>query len=154
RHQPEGVGQRIAAAAGEHSRLQRYEHRLLRIDDQRVTQRQVLEAAVQPRRETVEAAVRGIDVQPYVVVRADLGDRLGLVGGGDAGRADRRDHGHGPPAGADVAADRLVQQVGTHPVALVGRYAHDIGKADAERDAGLVNRTVRLVGGIDPQRRY
>src|SRR5205085_11981771 len=110
------VGEQHAAAAI------RLEPVLVRVYDDRVGARHGREwlapyariAAVGQERE--EAAVRGVDVQPRAVLRAQVRDRGDVVNRTETRRAERRDY------GADAAGTQSFgQRAGVQPAELVLR---------------------------------
>jgi hypothetical protein len=143
------VRQRRAVAHEQRPELDGLVEPLVRVEGDRVGELQTLERPAASFAETGERAVGTVDVEPEVVVAADLRQVAERVDGACRRRAGVRDDQQWQPPGGLVGADSAEERLRAHPGAFVGRDdAHLVGP-EPERPRGACQRRVRLVGHVD-----
>ncbi len=98
-------------------------------------------------------AVRGIDVEPEVVPRADGRDRVEGIDGAGGGRPGRGHDRERADAASPILGDGIGERVGAHRQAVVHRDAPDALEPEAEHDGGLVDAGVGVLGAVHAERR-
>ena len=149
----EGRPQVVGARRVEDAAVHRRQEPLVRVHEQRIGPLATVQHVAQRRGDGGRASVGGVDMQPHAVLGAHVGGGGHGVDARGRGGADGGDHGDRPPARAHVGGHRLAQRIGPHPVLGVGLDLHEPVTPEAEHDAGLLDRRVRLGGGVHAQRR-
>ena len=152
-HEAEGVAHHLGPAGVEHRQVHGHEHPLVRVDDDGVGALPAGEQVPQLGQHGRRAAVRRVHVQPEPLAVADVGDGGDRVDAGRGGRAHGGDHRERRHAGGTVFRDRGCKRFGPHRELLIGLDRAAAVLADAEHDAGLLDRRMRLLRGVDAQPR-
>ena len=93
-------------------------------------------------------------MQPDVAFARDLADRFDdRIDRRRRRRADRRDRTHRPPPVCEIVVERARQRFRLHAEIAVDRDPYHVLAPDAERDRGLLDVRVRLIGDVDAQHR-
>ena len=142
----------VHAAAVERAEVERREEPLVRVDHEGVRPAAAVEDVLRLRDQGRDPGVGRVDVQPQALVRAEAGDGVDRVDAGGRGGAHRGDHRQRGHAARAVGRDRLPQRVGPHAELRVRRDPGQRVVAESERHDRLVDRRMRLFGGVDAQR--
>ncbi len=92
-------------------------------------------------------------MQPEAVALGDVGHPADRVERRRRRRPGRGDDRAGPAAGGAVLGDRLLEQIGAQRVLVVGRDQAQVLGAEAGEQRRFGDRAVRLVRGVDDERR-
>jgi hypothetical protein len=118
------------------------------VDGNRVGQVQAGEDLLAGVGEHGGSAVRGVDMQPYVVTLADLGDRRQRVDRACVGGAGRRHDAERPPPESPVAPDRRVQCARVEPIAFVHWNCVHLAIVETKEAQAAPDRRVGLRGDV------
>ena len=125
----------------------------MRVHDERVGALAAVEQVTELRENRSRSGIGRVDVQPHAVLSAYFGDRGNGIRRSRRGRAHRRCDAHRPQSGRDVARQQRVERLGQHRKRLVDRNAHDVFATDAERERGLLDVRMRVLGEVHSKRR-
>lgn len=119
-------------------------HELVRVPRDRVGALHAGQLVAQLVRQQAAATPGGVDVQPHVVLGAQVRNRLDRVEGAQHGGAAGAVHIEGPVAGLDARQDQALEFVGPHAAALVAGHLDHVVDAEAAGGAGALTRVVAL----------
>ena len=133
--------------------LEEAAHEFVRVPSDRVGALDAGEFVAQLLRQQTATAPRGVDVEPEVVLGADVGDGTHRVEGAQDGGAAGAVDVEGPVAGSEPLDNKSLELVDPHPAALVASHLDDIVHAQAAGGAGPLARVVALLGSAVVGRR-
>lgn len=126
-------------------------HELVRIPGDRVGALDAGQLVAQLRRQQAAAAPGRVNVEPHVVLGADVGDRVHRIEGAQNGRAAGAVHVEGPIARLDALPHEALEFVHAHSAALIAGNLNHVVRAEATSSARALARVVALYRMVEPR---
>ena len=147
----ERTPERVRVAHEHAAALVRLVQPLVRVERDRIGEREIAERRSAAVGQHGEAAVRRIALEPDVALAADGGELVDRVDGAGARRAAVRDREERQPAGRLVGRHRGCKRRGLEPQIVADRQHAQLVRPEAEHPCRARDRRVRLVGCVDDE---